>query len=280
MANATRHETNAEYHADHTSVSHSALETFLRSPALYRDIFVTGETPKAPPSPAMLLGSLVHTMVLEPDKIDTEYTIAPPTCRARSGKAWDATVEAAECSGTTPVLESHMAEAAKMREAVNGHSVAAVLLLEPGEPERPIRWIDPARLVACKCRPDWLVDSPKMPTALVVDLKTAEDPTPEGFAKAAANYGYHRQAAWYTVGVAGACEKPVRFVFVVVGKSEPYDVFVYELAIADVDMGHEQNDRALERLAECHKTGLWLAPGQDEIQILELPRWARGNDYE
>jgi hypothetical protein len=279
MATATHHETNAEYHADFSAVSNSMKEAFIESPALYRGMYVTRTIPRKPPTPAMVLGSVTHTLLLEPERFDLEYTVAPESCRERRGKAWEMTVESAECDGTTPILSSYFQDGLRMAEEVKAHPTAWKLLSSPhGVAERSIRWKDPITGLLLKCRPDLLINDAHRPDVIDINVKTAADPTPEGFAKAVANFGYHRQEAFYGDGIEQAIGKPCHSIFVVVGNSEPYDAFVYQLAVADLTLGREQNAKALARLSECHETGRWIAPGQDEIQILELPRWARGNN--
>lgn len=262
----TVRESNREYHADTDYVSHSMLETFRESPALYYGRFVSREIGKEE-TPALSLGSLVHTLILEPTRIEQEYTISDSA--ARRGKDWDAAVARAMSDGTTPITQSEMDKALPMAEAVSrnvgamrfiGHDDVAI--------EQSIRWERDG--VKCKCRPDALIRLADR--TIVIDLKTAVDPSPEAFGKAVWNYGYHRQAAWYFDG----CDawKDGMFLFVVVGKEPPHDVWMYELDALYLHRGQTDNYDDVARLMECRESGVWIAPGQDRIQSLEPPRWA------
>ncbi len=275
----TQRETSAEYHRDTSAVTNSAKETYRQSPAAYYGLYVAGTIPMPPSSPAQLLGSIVHTVVLEPDRFDLEYTVAPESCRARKGRTWEAASAEAAASGTTPILADHLDTAVAMSNQVRLHPIAAKLLASPhGVAEKTLRWTDPLSRIACKCRPDWLVDHADLTTAICADLKTAKDPTPEGFSHAAARYGYHRQAAWYLDGIESITGKAASWLFVVVGKSLPYDVFVYQLTVGDITSGRQQNNTIMAQLAASRATNTWILPGQWEIQTIELPKWARSED--
>ena len=159
MSTTTQPETIVEYHRDTSALTNSAKEKFFQSPALYHGQYVTRTIPFAPSTPAQLLGSLAHTILLEPERFDLEYTVAPASCRARSGKTWKATLDEAEDRGTTPVLESHVVTACRMANAVKAHETAWKLLSSPhGVAEETIRWTDPLTQI----RPGPLREPPRI----------------------------------------------------------------------------------------------------------------------
>ena len=87
---------NADYHSL-PSVSSSMLKTILRSPAHYKAAYLSG-APRKEPTASMVLGSLTHTLFLEPEQFNGEYIIAPAwDARTKEGKAVrDAFLAAAE----------------------------------------------------------------------------------------------------------------------------------------------------------------------------------------
>jgi hypothetical protein len=108
----------------------------------------------------------------------------------------------------------------------------------------------------------------------VIDLKSTVDASPAGFARAVARYSYHVQAAHYMAGT--KCD---RFLFVAFEKTAPYACAVYELDADAIARGRDLREHALETLASCIELGVW--PGYaTEVQVLELPRWAQGDDDE
>ena len=120
-----------------------------------------------------------------------------------------------------------------------------------------------------RARPDgWRKD-----IATLIDLKTTVDPSPEGFAKQAANFGYHIQDQFYRRVMTLAGHEIDRFVFIAVGKSAPHKVGVYELNWRTLEEGNAAVKYALEAYAHAQETGLWNY-GYEELQTLEIPPWA------
>lgn len=156
-----------------------------------------------------------------------------------------------------------------MANAVHSHPAAGALLTGcPGEAEKSVYWNDAITGVLCRCRPDWWRDD-----NVIVDLKTTEDASPEGFAKSMANYRYDVQAAYYLDGIQKATRKrPKAFVFIAVEKKPPYGVGVYVLDSDSLELGRAQYQHDLRIYAECVRTGEWPGYG-DKIQTISLPAW-------
>lgn len=156
-----------------------------------------------------------------------------------------------------------------MANAVHSHPAAGALLTGcPGEAEKSVYWNDATTGVLCRCRPDWWRDD-----NVIVDLKTTEDASPEGFAKSMANYRYDVQAAYYLDGIQKATRKrPKAFVFIAVEKKPPYGVGVYVLDADSLELGRAQYQHDLRIYAECVRTGEWPGYG-DKIQTISLPAW-------
>lgn len=157
----------------------------------------------------------------------------------------------------------------RMRDAVMDHPAARALLAGvPGQAELSVYWNDPQTGELCRCRPDyWRSDD------LLVDLKTTDDASPEGFAKSIANWRYDVQAPFYMDGVQLATgRKPRGFVFIAVEKKPPFAVGVYVLDADSVEIGRAQYKADLQTYARCKRTGEWPGYG-DKIQTISLPAW-------
>jgi hypothetical protein len=165
---------NADYHAD-PAVSASHLKTVMQSPYHYWSRYLDPDRVAMVPTAAMRLGSLTHCAVLEPDELTKRYQLAPDR-RTKEGKA--AVVEMA-AAGIEAVSEADLAQALQMADAVRSNSTVA-LLLSNGQAEQSFWWDDIATGMRCKCRPDWFDGE------TIVDLKTCQDASPAGFAKAVA----------------------------------------------------------------------------------------------
>jgi hypothetical protein len=249
---------NAEYHAD-SAISASHLHAISRSPFTYYKRFIDPKRPAPEPSPAMRLGTFVHTAVLEPDDLDRRYAISS----ARRGtKAHTELIN----KGIEPVTQAQWNQAHAMCDAVRNHPEAAWLLSD-GKAEQSVWWDDEQFDLRCKCRPDWWNGD------IVIDLKTTLDASSRGFAKSVANFRYHVQQMHYLQGT-----KAARFIFIAVEKEYPFAVGVYELDNDACGVGEELRQRDMQRIKTCKQTNQW--PGySNEISTLSLPPYATNVEF-
>ncbi len=263
---------NAEYHRHH-AVSKSHLDQVARSPLHYWARYVDPNRIDPEPTPAMLLGTALHTHVLELDAWDQRYVMAPEGIdrRTKQGKAeWEAFSVAA--TGRTVISRSDAEQVMQMARSIYRHPAAALLLEQlPGKAETTHMWTDAATGLECKCRPDWLTDD----RSLIIDLKTTEDASPAGFRKSIGNWRYHVQASWYLDGIERATNtRPDQFIFICVEKKPPYAVAVYAADAEMIGLGAQTAARDLDVLATCKAAGSW--PGYSEqIEMISLPAWMR-----
>lgn len=259
-----RHDlTNAEYHAS-PAISKSGLDLIRKAPALYayRRDNPTEQTP------AMRLGSLTHTVVLEPE-VFAHSVIARPEGidrRTSAGKAdWAAFEIMAE--GREIITNEEGAKLAAICDAVRSHPAAAKALAGSPTIEQSIFW--DADGIACRCRPDAVTER-----GVIVDLKTTRDASPEGFSKSIQAYRYHVQAAFYSDGYRAAFgEAPRGFVFVAVETEAPYLVAVYVASEAMTQRGRVDYQTDLDTFRRCQESGTW--PGYSDAPLtIDLPKWA------
>jgi hypothetical protein len=212
-------ETNAEYHADKTHVGASMLKDFAESPALYHGRYVTGEIPRKPPTPALVLGSLTHCLLLEPEKFDDLYIVAPG-CKTRQGKKWTTIAELAEAEGKTPILPDMVTAAKAMVAKVKDHPQIRKLNLL----EMDVRCEQP-------CKPDMLVADKGFAWVVDIDFKTSKDPRRIPWGVDAAKFRYLAAAAFYrdVVLAQDFCEgRPYKRLWLVLGTEPPHDVYIRE----------------------------------------------------
>jgi exodeoxyribonuclease VIII len=262
---------NADYHR-HSAVSKSHLDQIAKSPLHYWARYLDPNRVIPEPTPAMAIGSAVHTHVLELDQWDARYVTAPEGInrRTNAGKAeWEAFETAS--TGRTVLSRTDAELVMRMGHSVFRHPAAAMLLAMPGKAETTHMWTDEATGLQCKCRPDWLTDD----GSLIVDLKTTEDASPAGFRKSIGNFRYFVQAAWYLDGIERATGKrPEQFLFLCVEKRAPFACAVYAADAEMIQIGAEAAARDLEVLATCKAANAW--PGySDQIETISLPPWMR-----
>lgn len=260
----------ADYYADTSAVSHSMLEVFRQSTPLYAGRFVHGSIEPPEPTAEMRLGQLVHLAILEPERW-AKRTLEPKfDQRTKAGKADAAAFRMfqLEHPGDLFVNAEEEAEVQKLATATCKHPVLAAILAADGLSEQAIRWSDEASGLHCKARVDRILT-----TGLILDIKTAADPVPSSWTRSAANYGYHRQAAWYLDGAWRCVQADGPFVFVVVGKKPPHEVIAYTLDSDSLSLGRSQNRSDFDRLAECHRAGQW-GSRWPEVHQVSLPKYA------
>ena len=169
---------NEEYHKG-PGLSSSDLKLLARSPLHYK-------TAKASPheeTDAMRLGTAVHCAILEPERIDTEYVVAPEGSdrRTKTGKAQWAELEA---TGKTILSREEARIVQGISESVRKHPTAS-RLFTGGLVEQSCYWdqtvyyADTSAEVLCKCRPDYIKDISG--GYVVVDLKTTLDAREKAF---------------------------------------------------------------------------------------------------
>jgi len=260
----------AVYHADpclpdNISLSSTELRRITASPARFR--WCKDNPP--PHKRVFEFGHAAHRLALG---VGSDIVV----CDYDSWRTKAAQTERddARANGQTPLLPDEWAELQQMLHALRAHPVAAALL-DPdrgGKPEQTLIWQDPTGPM-CRARADWFPNLTGDGRPILTDYKTAADASNNAFARAAANYGYHQQAAWYLAGVRAltGIDRPA-FVFVVQEKEPPYLVNVIELDETALRIGDAQNSAAVATYLQCAETGQWPGYGPD-VQLVALPRW-------
>jgi hypothetical protein len=250
-----------EYHAD-PAFSQSQAKVLLDSPARYR------WQRDNPPGPRDVFdfGHAVHAKVLGIGldfwRIDADDWRTVAIRKERDD---------ARANGFVPMLGKDLDKAQRMASAVLTHPGARRILETEGDVEASMWWTDKDTDVECRGRVDKLAATDG---GLVnVDLKSTTDASPRAFAKAAANYLYHLQAAAYEDGLRHVSGEECPTVLIVVEKEPPHLVALYEFPAEEVARGLDKWRDALDALVKYREADYW--PGYpDTIQPLYLPAWA------
>jgi len=251
-----------------------------------------------PPTAAMRMGTLVHSLILEPDKPlprivlkPTEYPADHPQVLSGKVKAgtelkWSAShwckawAKAQEDAGNDVMTEKEWETLNACVEAVANDEMAAAILSEGfGE----VSWFSTLELpssrrtVRRKGRIDWASPGRRF---LADVKKVSEDGGRREFWEANAwDRRYYVQAAYYLDGwneQADAENQVEKFIFIVVESEPPYLVSKFEIRVGDelYEAGRSQYLQDLETLMECKATGVWpgYLPG---VQPMGMPGFAR-----
>lgn len=260
----------ADYFADTTHVSRSMLEDFIVSPALYHGRYIAKTIPSREESEAMRFGSAVHSLVL-----GGPHVVFAPRCdrRTKDGKQQWADFEA-ESVGCIVLTRDDYDAASRAADSVKAHPIAKEILKGIKLPEEVATDVHDPSGLRIKSKLDgigfWKDE------LFIADLKTAGKPWPEIWPKTLPNYGYHRQAAFYRLLAPRA-----KWLWIVVGNEPPHETFIYLADPVTLEIGRNEIDAALVRLADCMRTGKWEHPQSGLMNRASLPRWyvERGTDH-
>lgn len=279
--------TSTDYHA-HPAIGASMLECFRESRRTYYARYVEKSEPAPEPSAAMVLGTLVHLMLLEPERFPQSVADPYPET-APDGKNWLRrkgsdherwwAEEVAKRDGKIPCDVDLLSRLDRIVKSIRGNERAAKLLAQEGKTEFTILWRDKHTGLDCKCRVDF------MPTSLIadprpvaVDLKTTDDPAPQPYASSLVRLGYHRKLKHYQAGLNAYTGSQQPFVHIAAGTCPPYAVASYDIDDRHPNdgfpLGAEQRRRTLRNLAECIESNDWREPWEKSVVTLSLPSWA------
>lgn len=287
-------QTSEQYHAS-DALSRSKLWTFKQLPYKFWYQYLSGQYEKPKASKAFYVGSLVHTLVLEPHLFETEYCTQPileelppavllkdvgreqyeqikgvrAEIAARNKIIWDEFVKDIESKAV--VTDAELTVANGMKQSVLANHTA-VELMQGAQFEKSIYWEHKATGLICKARPDiWN-------GAVVCDLKTTIDASFRGFQSSAYKDGYFLQAAMIYEGLKSIGEPFSTFVFICVEKSAPYATALYVLDDEALQFGIDMFHALMPRIARCIEKNVWPDYG---VQKLTAPRYANlENDIE
>jgi exodeoxyribonuclease VIII len=291
------------YHAS-DGVSNSGLTQIGRSPLHYWAKYMDPERRPQEESAARIVGRALHCLLGEPDKFDNQFCLTPKIedhphavktiddiasladkkgislPKGSKTKMFEALKEKLpevvlwdefkdQCTAGKAVLNpDQWDQVHRMRDAAMKHPSVKVLLAK-GSFEQSFYWMHPTFGVLCKCRPDFLTAD-----GVVIDFKTAEDASPDGFKASAWRYRYHVQAAFCVEGVSAHQSAAGPFINLVIEKEPPYAVAVYEQDSETLAPGASEVNRNLELYAQCLRTNTW--PGYSPLIVpLGAPAWAR-----
>lgn len=282
IAGVTENVPAADYHRSF-GMTKSGLMMLHKSPAHFYH-WLTSEP--EPSTKAMSLGTVTHTLLFEPHKFDSETAIIPADAPSKPTKAmldakkpseetvakiaWWAKFNE-EVGDKTTISEAELEQAKSMVAAVRSHEDAIPLLDHPSaKAEVSISAVENVLglEIPCKMRCDLLTEDGKT----IVDLKTCEDASQNGFQRTFLSYGYWMQAAHY-IATARLAGIPVeRFVFIAAEKNPPYCVGLYSVKAEEFEKGFAIRKRLLEVYASCVATGKFPAYAKG-FSNLTLPSW-------
>jgi exodeoxyribonuclease VIII len=155
-------------------------------------------------------------------------------------------------------------------------------LIKNIEYQNSIYWIDQKTGLKLKTRPDIC----KSKKNIVVDVKTADDGSPEKFSKDLANFDYPFQACMQIDGVieSGLMQKVDNYFWLVVEKKPPFSATLYEFDQEDINWCMNEYEYTLKCVADAieqNKFPSYSFRADNKFGILtaNLPLWYRNYGY-
>ena len=245
---------NEQYHA-RPELSKSSLDLILQSPYHFKNPKVFNRE-----SPALIIGSATHKMVLEPKTFWEEFYTDDILKGTTVGKQY---------------LKKEMLEQVKdMAESVI-HIKESATFLNNGVAE--YSYMSELEGVPVRCRPDYYNEE----LGIIIDLKTTEDASAVGFQQSIGKWNYHTQVAFYTDVMRSLGKTVNAFLFIAVEKKAPHLVGFYTLDDPSIDRGREKYKEALEIYKYCMATDNWWSYSDfnpvtkeiNPIQTLTIPTY-------
>lgn len=238
-------------------VNWSSLKHMAISPAQYK---WEVDHPK-PPSTAMSLGKIEHSVILETDKYLDKLTVFDGANRGT--KKFDAACEANPDKLIVTPGEHEMILLHLERYRANKHFSQ---ITENAKVEQCLRWTDPETGIVCKCRPDMFND------LVLVDLKTNRHIEERRWWYDFKDYKYHCQFAFYydALRLLDGIERVN--VVVKLETSPCFDVLYFPLPDTALMEGRAHCRRLLNELRDCVEVDAW--PGKcDELAKVDFNNW-------
>lgn len=231
-------------------------------------------------TPATRLGTAFHASILEPENWQDLIAVSP-ICDRRTKVGKEVYTDFIETAGSKTIITLEQDQLLEsMVESAKAHPEVQRLLEECYAVEfQTFFEIDG---MDCKAMIDMCHEE-----GTIVDVKTAQDASPEAFKRASANWLYHLQLAWYAnaMGIVGddknISEKKdfskVNAYIIAVENTPPHGVAVYKFSTEALESGWKLCQRSFKVWKE-YKLNLALGEGvypySDTVLDLHLPAWA------
>lgn len=242
-------------------LSYSSLKEFAKSPRHYVD-YLRKERKS---TPAMVFGSLVHCLLLQPNEVSKQFFLMPNIDRrTKEGKA--AYEEAmVKSQGKEIITEEQYNEADNLvNKVVSEEHIANAIQ-------------------GCnKFEKEWRADINGLPFRgffdgeaddYILEIKTTTDASPKTIISDFYNRQYHIQAGLYT----HVSSKPIKYL--IIETTSPYNVMLADVDTAFTDFGLKQAVEQIERFKTCMENNMFdmgyefhLDSGQFTIG---LPSWIK-----
>lgn len=234
-------------------LSYSALKAFRKSPKHYM-LYLT--QPRVQ-TDAMLLGTVVECLTLEPDRFEKRFMVIPKlNLRTNDGKAErERLMILAQKQNLTLIDEETKELAEKCRTALMDHSVSRTIIEHKRHTQVKLAWNHKPTGIPMIGYVDF--ESKAWETDFIIDLKTTANADPDEFVKQAAKLDYHIQAGAYLDGYPRCKFTFPQMAFVAVETDDPFNVSVFFCDNQYTDRARDEFHGSVNAFKYCMDNNLW-----------------------
>jgi hypothetical protein len=251
-----------------SGVNFSSLKYMAESPKKYRWAL---DNPKEQTA-AMIFGSCVHALLLEPDTVSSLVVTRPPqwdSWRTNAAKEWR------DRQTALVATEEEFAQMTATAQAVKADPKGA-WILQRAEKEVGVFRKHEATGLLLKGRLDLPFIDLNGNTA-VCDIKKVQSVTRDGMSRAIGNGLYHAQLAFYLdlIGAKGGGYIQA------VEEEEPHETRLFKLSDASIERGRAMYESWLTKLAWCIENDRYPGIDEDSAEVAEIsePMWLQREEF-
>lgn len=291
----SKFDSNDAYHSNKDYIGSTSLKLLKVSPLHYKN-----QEPMD--TEALRFGSAYHCFILEPEKFESEYFVIDDTefCKqliefgtldakgnrkevskpraTNEYKNWYEQ-QISNANGKILLDSDDFNVMKAMKERLMSHYYVRSLL-KNGEAEKSYYCdleLMTGEKVGVKVKPDYC----KPKKRLIIDLKTCQDASIDGFTRHAAELDYHISAALYSDMLEKNEGKDMAwtFIFIAQEKKKPYAFNLFEASPQFIAQGRYEYELLLQLLAWCKENDKWpgyqvFCPNKFGINELSLPKYS------
>lgn len=255
---------NAAYHADKDILSSTMLKSALVSPLS----FIHSLTTHIAPTPAMMYGSLMHTLITEPETVNDTVAVSPiPLGRDAVSRQFREANPGRFCMWIGDFQKAQFLAQMTLDSKFRGRPFFK--FIEESVCERSTYYTDPTTGMKCRTRPD--IEHPDF----TFDLKTTRFYGPREFQLDSVRLHYDLSAYMYTFArvlaeseEAGVAVEQKPFVLVPIFNTEPFGVFFRPCSNEFILNGQKKYNAAMQTIAACRNTDFWpTTSGEVELGL-------------
>ena len=221
-------------------------------------------------SPTLEMGKAVHSLILEYEK---QAVVRGPS--DRRGNKWKEAKQQAEQQGKILLTERDYDIALEIAESAlfNSEFLRSRVSAKNFISEASIFTTCKKTGMLIKCRPDGLlVPQDDKGKGEILDIKTTQDASPEGFQRELRKYNYDLQIAFYLHTMRCASLPCSEMYLVAIEKTPPYAVGVHVLSEIYIKHAEKRMIQTLEKMKHAESSQNF-STGWPEINQVHLPAW-------